>query len=111
LDEVGILAALDDKAVVDNSTAYAQYPMPSAGSTVVRIDPRYFRPTEVDFLLGDASKARKILGWKPKVTFPRLVRIMVNADIEELLNLQRAQDVVYRIINGSEKPEKTATGH
>jgi GDPmannose 4,6-dehydratase len=45
-------------------------------------DPRYFRPTEVDFLCGDASKARKSLGWAPKVTFPELVRMMVEHDLE-----------------------------
>ena len=48
----------------------------------VEIDERYFRPTEVDFLLGDASKANRQLGWKPRVTFHELVRMMVDADIE-----------------------------
>jgi GDPmannose 4,6-dehydratase len=48
----------------------------------VEIDPRYFRPTEVDVLLADASKARKKLGWEPKVTFKELVKIMVDADME-----------------------------
>jgi GDPmannose 4,6-dehydratase len=48
----------------------------------VEIDPKYFRPTEVDLLLGDASKARKVLGWKPKVDFKRLARMMTDADWE-----------------------------
>ena len=48
----------------------------------VVIDPRYFRPTEVDCLLGDSSKARKKLNWKPKVKFKELVRMMVDADME-----------------------------
>jgi GDPmannose 4,6-dehydratase len=48
----------------------------------VKIDPRYFRPTEVDFLLGDSSKARKALGWKPRVSFKELVRMMVEHDVE-----------------------------
>jgi GDPmannose 4,6-dehydratase len=48
----------------------------------VRIDPRYFRPTEVDFLQADPSKARAELGWEPKVRFHELVRIMVDADLE-----------------------------
>lgn len=48
----------------------------------VEIDPRYFRPTEVDYLLSDPSKAEKQLGWKPKVKFHELVRIMVDADLE-----------------------------
>jgi GDPmannose 4,6-dehydratase len=48
----------------------------------VEIDPRYFRPAEVDLLLGDASKARAKLGWKPKVGFKELVKMMVDADME-----------------------------
>ena len=49
----------------------------------VRIDPQYFRPSEVEDLVGDASKAKRLLGWEPKITFTELVRIMVDADFEE----------------------------
>jgi len=48
----------------------------------VEIDPRYFRPTEVELLLGDSSKARKILGWKPETSFEQLVQMMVDADMK-----------------------------
>ena len=48
----------------------------------VEVDPRYYRPAEVELLLGDATKARNKLGWKPRVTFPELVRIMVERDLE-----------------------------
>ena len=48
----------------------------------VKIDPRYFRPTEVDLLIGDPKKAREKLGWKPKVGFKELVRLMVEADLK-----------------------------
>src|SRR4029077_16425172 len=47
----------------------------------VEIDPRYYRPAEVDVLIGDAAKAKKQLGWEPKVKFPELVRLMTDADI------------------------------
>jgi GDPmannose 4,6-dehydratase len=50
----------------------------------VEIDPRYFRPSEVDALLGDASKARERLGWEPKVRFKELLELMVDADVAEL---------------------------
>jgi GDPmannose 4,6-dehydratase len=50
------------------------------GQIIVEVDPRYFRPTEVDILLGDASKAREKLGWKPEVTFDQLIDIMVEYD-------------------------------
>jgi len=51
------------------------------GQIIVRVDPRYYRPAEVETLLGDARKARRLLGWKPKVSFPRLVKEMVRADL------------------------------
>jgi GDPmannose 4,6-dehydratase len=52
------------------------------GTTVVRVDPRYFRPTEVDLLIGDASKAQQKLGWKPKYDLDALVEEMVKSDME-----------------------------
>ncbi len=53
------------------------------GKVIVCVDPRYFRPTEVETLLGDASKAREKLGWKPRVTFRELVAEMVREDLKE----------------------------
>jgi GDPmannose 4,6-dehydratase len=52
------------------------------GRIIVRVDPRYFRPTEVETLLGDAAKAKRELGWEPKITFAELVREMVRADLD-----------------------------
>ncbi|TYP91533.1 GDPmannose 4,6-dehydratase [Sphingobacterium allocomposti] len=52
------------------------------GQTVVKIDPRYFRPTEVDLLVGDPSKAKAKLGWEPKYTLPMLVSEMVDSDLQ-----------------------------
>lgn len=54
------------------------------GKVLVKIDPKYFRPTEVDLLIGDANKAKNKLGWQPKVTFKELIKIMVEADIKFL---------------------------
>merc|ERR1719393_1214629 len=51
---------------------------------LVKVDPKYFRPTEVDLLVGDCSKAKKLLGWTPKVTFKALAEEMVDADLAEL---------------------------
>jgi len=61
------------------------------GRCVISVDPRYFRPTEVDSLLGDASKARKKLGWTPKVRFPELVAEMVREDLKEAQRDQLAK--------------------
>ncbi len=53
-----------------------------SGKVVIEIDPRYFRPAEVDLLLGDPSKAKRVLKWEPKTTFPGLVEMMTDADLE-----------------------------
>ncbi|MEO5726195.1 MAG: GDP-mannose 4,6-dehydratase, partial [Byssovorax sp.] len=57
----------------------------------VRIDERYFRPAEVDLLLSDPSKAKKALGWVPKVSFPELVARMVDSDMELAAREKRAR--------------------
>ncbi len=57
----------------------------------VEIDPRYFRPTEVDLLIGDSSKAQRELGWKPKTSFKELVRMMVDSDLELAAREKRAR--------------------
>jgi GDPmannose 4,6-dehydratase len=54
----------------------------SSGEILIKIDPRYFRPTEVELLLGDPSKAQRVLGWKHTVTFPELVTDMMSADLK-----------------------------
>ena len=53
------------------------------GQVLVRVDPRYFRPTEVELLIGDASKARKELGWEPQYTLDMLIEEMINSDLKE----------------------------
>jgi GDPmannose 4,6-dehydratase len=58
------------------------------GKILVEVDPRYFRPTEVDLLLGDSTKARTELGWKPRVVFKELVDMMVDADVNSVVTGQ-----------------------
>lgn len=53
------------------------------GKTIVKIDPKYFRPSEVDLLLGDPTKSKEILGWEPKVKFKELVKIMMEYDLQK----------------------------
>lgn len=55
----------------------------NSGKTIIAIDPRYYRPAEVDYLLGDFTKAQKQLGWKPRTSFSELVEIMANADLKD----------------------------
>ena len=74
VDEVGIVESVDNAVVNGNL---------KPGQTIVRVDPRYFRPTEVETLLGDPAKAREKLGWVPRTTFKELVEEMVRTDLEE----------------------------
>lgn len=55
----------------------------ASGKVLVRVDPRYFRPTEVDFLLGDPSKAKELLGWEPEFSFEQMAALMVQEDLKE----------------------------
>jgi GDPmannose 4,6-dehydratase len=54
------------------------------GQTRVKIDPRYYRPTEVELLLGDSTKAKKSFGWNPQIKFGELVELMIKADWEKI---------------------------
>jgi GDPmannose 4,6-dehydratase len=63
----------------------------------VKVDPRYFRPAEVDHLEGDASKARKVLGWKPKVGFDKLVTMMVESDLELARQEKTLKDAGHKV--------------
>ena len=69
-NEVGVVAKLNDNVNLN------------IGDEVVKVDPDYFRPSEVDNLLGDSTKIRKILKWKPKYTFDSLVDDMIKCDLE-----------------------------
>jgi len=76
------------------------------GDTLIEIDPKYFRPTEVDFLKADITKAREKLGWEPRTTFNELVKIMVDYDMK-LINLSPVGEG----IKISEKKGFTYTKH
>ena len=66
------------------------------------VDPTYFRPTEVETLLGDPSKAKEKLGWKPEITFDQLVEEMIAADLEEAKRDDLMQRAGFRISNHQE---------
>jgi len=74
----------------------------ATGQVLVEIDPRYFRPTEVDLLLGDPTKAREKLGWQPSVSFPELVKMMVQEDLKMAECDQFCKEKGYRILNFNE---------
>lgn len=74
-------AELEEQGVVARIEGEKKHSL--IGKAIVKIDPRYFRPTEVDSLLGDASRARAKLGWQPRISFDQLVKEMVREDLEQ----------------------------
>ena len=66
----------------------------ATGRTVVKVNKKFFRPAEVDILLGDPSKAEKVLGWKREISFSQLVERMVNNDMERVQNELKVKDII-----------------
>ena len=75
---------IHQKGIIKSSDSRHQYPTfdKKEGEVLIEVDPKYFRPTEVDFLLADARKAKGKLGWEPKIVFKELVKIMIDSDTE-----------------------------
>lgn len=81
IDEEGVLIAIDEEVYKKNVSPEILNKV-KFGDVLVKIDPRYFRPTEVDLLIGDPSKAQQKLGWKPKYTLDTLLQEMITSDID-----------------------------
>ena len=81
IDEEGVLIAIDEEVYKKNVSPEILNKV-ELGDVLVKIDPRYFRPTEVDLLIGDPSKAQQKLGWKPKYTLDTLLQEMITSDID-----------------------------
>jgi GDPmannose 4,6-dehydratase len=94
--ELGIRIQWDGIAVEEKGIDAA------TGKPIIAIDPRYFRPTEVDTLLGDPSKARRNLGWEPRISFEDLVTEMVKADLKEAEKDTMMKLKGYRIFGNAE---------
>jgi len=75
---------IHQKGIIKSLDCRHQYPTfdKKVGEVLIEVDPKYFRPTEVDFLLADARKAKGKLGWEPKIVFKELVKIMIDSDTE-----------------------------
>ncbi len=86
-EEIGIVSRIENNAHL------------KVGQQVVAVDPNYFRPTEVDLLIGDATKAREKLGWTPKYTVDALIREMVHADLALFKREQALKDAGFEIKN------------
>jgi GDPmannose 4,6-dehydratase len=89
VDEHGVVAAIADGA------SEQRCPAISVGQTIVRVDPHYFRPAEVETLLGDASKAKAELGWTPEISFADMVDEMMEADLLSARKLAMVKGVTW----------------
>lgn len=100
MEEQGILESVD-KDVFQSKVGESYYPLfaKRVGEPLVAVDAKYFRPTEVDFLLGDASKAQKVLGWKPEYDLAALVQEMMESDLVLMKKDGFLKENGYRVLN------------
>ena len=85
VDEVGVLESIDEdkyQLALGKDFASKDIKLPAIGSVIVKVDPAYFRPTEVDLLIGDPTKSKTKLGWQPKYDLKMLVEEMVSSDVK-----------------------------
>lgn len=104
--ELGIMlrfegSGIDEVAIVEKITG-ADNPGVKVGDVVVKIDPRYFRPTEVESLLGDPSKAKELLGWTPEISAQEMCSEMVRADLVEAKKIALLEDNGFKSTLASE---------
>jgi GDPmannose 4,6-dehydratase len=97
VDEVGIIDSIEESRF-GNNEKFNKKP----GDVIVKVDPRYFRPTEVDLLIGDPEKARKTLGWKPRYNLETLVKEMVQSDLDLFVKDQTLIDNGYTVLRQAE---------
>lgn len=99
---VSIAAAELDMKLIWTGSGLEEKAMDESGKAIVAVDPRYFRPAEVETLLGDATRAHNKLGWKPRIGFDALVREMVQADLEDAKRDHLVRKNGYRLFERSE---------
>jgi GDPmannose 4,6-dehydratase len=100
INEVGIISGIEpDRFVKNVGETYLEKIQKRIGETVVKINPKYFRPTEVELLIGDATKARTKLSWQPIYDLDALIEDMMQSDIKEMKKEAHIKDAGYRIMN------------
>ena len=104
--EIGLTLTWQNEGVNETGTVAAWRDQPSQGpppgQIIVRVDPRYFRPTEVETLLGNPAKAKEKLGWQPRTTFQELVTEMMRADMNEAQRDKLCSDAGYPVLQRHE---------
>lgn len=100
VEEIARLSGVDEKRFAEKvGESYLVNINKRMGEEVVGVDPQYFRPTEVEMLLGDASKAKQVLGWEPRYDLPRLIEDMMNSDIKLMKKESYLKQGGYKILN------------
>lgn len=100
VNEVAVLNYIDENVFIEKvGEIYLEKLKKRIGEEVVGVDPQYFRPTEVDLLIGDATKARTILGWEPEYTLPELVKDMMQSDVKLMKKESYLKEGGYKILN------------
>ena len=100
IDEVAILESIDEELFVKEvGDAYLENFKKRVGEEVVGVDPQYFRPTEVELLIGDATKARTRLGWEPEYSLAALIEDMMKNDIKLMKKESYLKEGGYKILN------------
>ena len=100
VNEVAVLNYIDEKVFIEKvGEVYLDNLKKRIGEEVVGVDPQYFRPTEVDLLIGDATKARTRLGWEPSYDLSALVQDMIQSDIKLMKKESYLKEAGYKILN------------
>ncbi|WP_300363607.1 GDP-mannose 4,6-dehydratase, partial [Hydrogenimonas sp.] len=96
VDEVGFIAGIDEKRMKELDLDPSHL---TEGKEIVAVDPRYFRPTEVDLLIGDATKAKEKLGWVPEYSLEELIHDMMESDLKLMKKDEYLKEGGYTIMN------------
>lgn len=83
VSEIGVVAAVEPSPLLEKYSSFSRASMLKPGHAIICVDPSYFRPTEVETLLGDPAKAYEKLGWRTTISFDELIREMVANDLYE----------------------------
>ncbi|OJV44755.1 MAG: GDP-mannose 4,6-dehydratase [Bacteroidales bacterium 36-12] len=100
VDEVGVVTAIDQARFVESvGESYLAKALELMDKTVVKVDPAYFRPTEVELLIGDPTKSKTVLGWEPKYDLKGLVEDMMRSDVKGMKKDSYLKEGGYRTLN------------
>ncbi|MDR2683427.1 MAG: GDP-mannose 4,6-dehydratase [Dysgonamonadaceae bacterium] len=100
VDETGSIVSINEAVFVEKiGESYLEALKKRQGEQIIKVDPQYFRPTEVELLIGDATKARTRLSWEPKYNLETLIEDMMHSDVKEMKKEAYLKDGGYRILN------------